>query len=110
MNTLHRPLSLIWPLPWKLGAHWRLRWPAAPARPALPSALPQVAALPPGQACTLQRSAGRRLLLVSGRLWLTVSGDPTDHVLQAGDSLPLPRRGPVVVENDGQTTATWLLC
>ena len=110
MNTLHRPLSLIWPLPWKLGARLSLRRHVAPARPALPTALPQVAALPPGQARTLQHGAGQRLLLVSGRLWVTVSGDPTDHVLQAGDSLPLPPRGPVVVENDGQTTATWLLC
>lgn len=42
--------------------------------------------LPDGQVLTLPKAAGRHLRVVSGRLWLTQSGDGTDHFLAPGQS------------------------
>lgn len=55
--------------------------------------------LVPGQALTL-RAAGapRRLVVTSGRLWLTVSGGTDDHWLRAGEGLTLAARQEVVIE------------
>lgn len=39
--------------------------------------------------CWQPLQAGMRLRVVSGRLWLTQSGDAQDHFLHAGDALHL---------------------
>lgn len=55
--------------------------------------------LQPGQALTLAAARGpRRLVVTSGRLWLTVSGGGADHWLHAGEGLTLVPGREVVVE------------
>lgn len=55
--------------------------------------------LVPGQALTLAAMAApRRLVVTSGRLWLTVSGGTDDHWLRAGEGLTLAAGQEVVVE------------
>lgn len=55
--------------------------------------------LPPGQALTLAAGrASRRLVVTSGRLWLTVSGGTDDHWLSAGEGLTLAAGQEAVVE------------
>ncbi|KQV50306.1 hypothetical protein ASC95_13040 [Pelomonas sp. Root1217] len=55
--------------------------------------------LVPGQALTLAAvAAPRRLVVTSGRLWLTVSGGTDDHWLCAGEGLTLAAGQEVVVE------------
>ncbi|RZJ06644.1 MAG: DUF2917 domain-containing protein [Rubrivivax sp.] len=55
--------------------------------------------LAPGQALTLTATRGaRRLVVTSGRLWLTVSGGTDDHWLGAGEGLTLAAGQEVVVE------------
>ncbi|MCA0239398.1 MAG: DUF2917 domain-containing protein [Proteobacteria bacterium] len=60
--------------------------------------------LPPGAALTLPPRAALHLHLLSGRLWLTRSGDPDDHFIDPGSRLLLDGRG-CVVENDSGTSA-----
>ncbi len=53
----------------------------------------------PGQAITLAAARGpRRLVVTSGRLWLTVSGGCADHWLCAGEGLTLEPGREAVVE------------
>lgn len=55
--------------------------------------------LAPGQALTLAAArAPHRLVVTSGRLWLTVSGGTDDHWLRAGEGLTLAAGQEVVVE------------
>ncbi len=55
--------------------------------------------LAPGQALTLAAiTAPRRLVVTSGRLWLTVSGGTDDHWLRAGEGLTLAAGQETVVE------------
>lgn len=55
--------------------------------------------LAPGQALTLAAArSSRRLVVTSGRLWLTVSGGTDDHWLGAGEGLTLAAGQEVVVE------------
>ena len=55
--------------------------------------------LEPGQALTLAAGrASRRLVVTSGRLWLTVSGGTDDHWLVAGEGLTLAVGHEVVIE------------
>ena len=55
--------------------------------------------LGPGQALTLAASRGpRRLVVTSGRLWLTVAGGTDDHWLHIGEHLTLPAGAEVVAE------------
>jgi len=55
--------------------------------------------LQPGQALTLAAARGpRRLVVTSGRLWLTVTGGGADHWLCAGEGLTLAPGREVVVE------------
>lgn len=52
-----------------------------------------------GQALTLAAAgAPRRLVVTSGRLWLTVSGGTDDHWLRAGEGLTLAAGQEVVIE------------
>lgn len=55
--------------------------------------------LPAGQALTLPAAAGQRLRVVSGRVWLTQSGDGTDHFLAPGQERVLGP-GRAVLEAD----------
>jgi hypothetical protein len=55
--------------------------------------------LAPGQALTLAAArTPRRLVVIGGRLWLTVSGGTDDHWLRAGEGLTLAVGQEVVVE------------
>ena len=55
--------------------------------------------LAPGQALTLAAArAPRRLVVIGGRLWLTISGGTDDHWLRAGDGLTLAAGQEVVIE------------
>lgn len=55
--------------------------------------------LGPGQALTLAASRGsRRLVVTSGRVWLTVTGGTDDHWLRAGEGMTLRAGQAVVVE------------
>ena len=55
--------------------------------------------LAPGQALTLAAmGAPRRLVVTSGRLWLTVSGGADDHWLRAGEGLTLAAGQEAVAE------------
>jgi hypothetical protein len=55
--------------------------------------------LAPGQALTLAATrAPRRLVVTSGRLWLTVTGGCDDHWLAAGEGLTLAAGEQIVVE------------
>jgi hypothetical protein len=50
--------------------------------------------------------AGRRpveVACISGELWVTVEGDPDDHVLQAGEALPVGRRRLIVMTALGKS-------
>lgn len=52
-----------------------------------------------GQALTLAAArAPRRLVVTSGRLWLTVTGATADHWLRAGEGLTLAAGQETVVE------------
>jgi hypothetical protein len=56
-----------------------------------------------GQVLTLGASGGE-LRILSGRIWLTSPGDPSDHVLDAGDFFRVAGSGPTLVEAwDGGT-------
>jgi NADPH-dependent ferric siderophore reductase len=55
--------------------------------------------LQPGQALTLAGARGpRRLVVTSGRLWLTFTGSTDDHWLVAGDGVTLPAGAEAVAE------------
>ncbi len=41
---------------------------------------------------------GTTLTCLVGRVWITLSGDPTDHLLSSGESFAVTRRGVVVME------------
>lgn len=50
-------------------------------------------------------SAGGKLEVLHGRVWVTRSGDPEDHFVDLGQSVVIPASGRVLVEalGDGQT-------
>lgn len=55
--------------------------------------------LAPGQALTLAAArTPRRLVVIGGRLWLTISGGTDDHWLGAGEGLTLAAGQEAVVE------------
>lgn len=55
--------------------------------------------LAPGQALTLAAArTPRRLVVIGGRLWLTISGGTDDHWLGAGEGLTLAAGKEVVIE------------
>jgi len=55
--------------------------------------------LAPGQALTVAATrAPRRLVVTSGRLWLTVSGGTDDHWLRAGEYLTVAAGQEIVAE------------
>jgi len=60
-----------------------------------------------GQVASLRGRPGMKLICGSGQLWVTVEGDPADHVLSAGQGLTLERPGLVVL--GGGRDATYLV-
>lgn len=52
----------------------------------------------------LRRTAGTRLTVMRGRIWLTQEGDPEDHVLGAGDAWTLPTAALALAEAQELTT------
>jgi len=59
--------------------------------------------LAPGQALTLAAArAPRRLVVTSGRLWLTISGGTDDHWLRAGEGLTVAAGQEIVAEGWSQ--------
>lgn len=55
--------------------------------------------LAPGQALTLAAArTPRRLVVIGGRLWLTISGGTDDHWLGAGEGMTLAAGQEVVIE------------
>ncbi|MGC4078080.1 MAG: DUF2917 domain-containing protein [Rubrivivax sp.] len=65
--------------------------------------------LAPGQALTLPPGpAGRRLRVLQGRVWLTISGNAEDFFVVAGEELALGACGPggVVVQAEGREAAS----
>jgi len=60
---------------------------------------PSLIGLAAGQARTLERMAGLRLQVWSGRLWITDGDDPHDHFVAAGQTLVLGG-GRTVIEAD----------
>jgi hypothetical protein len=57
----------------------------------------EVHSLPAQRVLTLQVTHRHQLAVQTGRLWLTQPNDPTDHFLDAGQSLAL-RPGRVVIQ------------
>lgn len=100
MNTL--PLS-------PLSVLRRDRSPQATA-PRLPLELgPPTVALAPAEVLSRSGVAGARLRVLSGRVWLTETGDAGDHVLSPGERHTVRGAGRVVVEALGPEVAvlTW---
>jgi hypothetical protein len=54
-----------------------------------------------GQVAVIRKPRGRRILCTQGQLWVTVEGDPADHVLEARQSIVLGGRGLAVVSGSG---------
>lgn len=46
---------------------------------------------------TMRLTEPTRVRTTAGTLWLTLDGDPVDHVLEPGDSLALDGRAPAVL-------------
>jgi hypothetical protein len=59
---------------------------------------PAAETLAPGEVRTLRLDAGASLAVTDGLLWLTRSGDPSDHLLPAGTTFNFPRGALVVVQ------------
>ena len=55
-------------------------------------------ALAPGDSINLDDARGTTLRVARGRLWVTQYGDPTDYVLEAGDTWTIERRGRTIVQ------------
>ena len=60
-----------------------------------------VRALPAGHVVALGNGGGQ-VSILSGQVWLTSGGDPSDHVLGAGESFEVRDSGPTLVETWGR--------
>ncbi len=65
------------------------------------NALTPNACLTRGAIAALTEHEGETLHCTSGHLWVTVEGEPVDHILVAGESLPIPNEGKIVVSGPG---------
>lgn len=63
--------------------------------------------LGPVQAMTLNRCAGRDLVVLQGRLWVTEPDDGEDHVVHATERLRLCAEQGVVIESLGPGPAVY---
>ncbi len=54
--------------------------------------------LAPGDSINLDDARGTTLRVRRGQLWVTQYGDPTDYVLEAGDTWTIERRGRTIVQ------------
>ena len=64
-------------------------------------------ALASGEIMTLGTTGGE-VRILSGRVWLTSSGDLDDHMLGAGDSLRVAAAGPTLVEAWDRGAPAWI--
>lgn len=55
-------------------------------------------ALARGDSLSLDDARGTTVRVGRGQLWITQYGDPTDHVLEAGDSWAVERNGRTIVQ------------
>jgi len=62
------------------------------------AATPPAETLAPGEVRTLRLDARASLAVTEGLLWLTRSGDPSDHLVPAGTTFNFPRGALVVVQ------------
>lgn len=96
----------LWPalLQRLLGRVAALAAPAARVR-SRPALAPPAITLPTQQARTLRLRQGDAVVVRTGRLWLTRSGDSRDHILQPGTCFVASRSEAVVVECFGAASA-----
>ena len=64
------------------------------------------AKLSPGQTLSVTIKGKRRLDCGSGTLWVTVEGDPLDHILEPGMGIDIVRPGKLVVSALNRGTYT----
>jgi hypothetical protein len=83
----------------------------APARShaseSAPGAADAMFELAHGQVLTLQGRPGQTLQVLTGRIWLTQTGDTGDHFIAAGQRHTLRAAGRVVIEGDSLASARW---
>lgn len=70
---------------------------------------PTLQRLEAGEAMSLPAERGATLSVTEGQLWLTVAGDPDDHLLGPGSRHELSPTHLTVVECVGGPSATWQL-
>ena len=46
---------------------------------------------------------GKKISSLCGVVWITQASDPEDHLLNAGETFVVTRRGPIVVEGISET-------
>ena len=68
-----------------------------------PEAPVRMSLLPQALLSMAGRRSGYTLYCHSGSLWLTQQGDPTDHILSAGDRFVTHGKGRLVLEALGET-------
>ncbi len=73
--------------------------PAGLHRPCLP---PEGGQVSPDRVASHTHMQGRSLRCLSGHLWVTFENDPMDHVVRAGEALPVPSAGRVVIGGRGR--------
>ena len=62
---------------------------------------PRFACLTSGSIQAHSELAGETIRCTSGHLWVTIEGDGTDHILIAGESVPIPNTGKVIIGGPG---------
>lgn len=60
-----------------------------------------------GEVVSLQGRPGQAVEVLSGRLWLTQTGDTGDHFVDAGQTHTLRALGRLVIEGDSAAPAQW---
>ena len=65
------------------------------------TSLTPTACLARGAVASLAEHEGETLHCTSGHLWVTVEGEGIDHILMAGESLPIPNEGKIVISGPG---------
>ncbi len=68
---------------------------------------PVVHTLRRGEVLALRGPAGQTLQVLSGRLWLTRSGDATDHFIASGECWTAAPAARLVLEGDSDTPTRW---
>jgi hypothetical protein len=77
-----------------------------PSRPAITKARAPFE-LARGEVIALHGRRGQSVEVLSGRLWLTQTGDTGDHFIAAGEQHTLGASGRLVIEGDSLAPAQW---